>query len=813
MVKKYLKIILRIFLVLLGLYILLYSVAAIYISANKKKVAAQLIALLNDQINGKINSADVDLSLFANLPGIGVALKDVTITDSLFPQHQHALLKAKKIDARVSVYNLLFKKQALTKISVSDAVIDLFTDTTGYSNQSIFTRKKKTATAGSSSTSNELEKISLKNVVVQVNDLKRRKKHLLTAKDVDVKFSAEDGATILHTEALINVGQLGFNWRKGAYLKNVMMEGAFDLKSKDSHLSFDSINIRLDGNPFNMTGDFHFDPVAPVFSLRIHTPKILFEKVRSMLPEKISGNLSIIQANKPLSASVQVAGPLKGGEPLVNIKWAAKQTDLATPFFDFEEASFTGSYNNQLIPGLPPGDPNSKIVINNFLASWHGLPVKMPMIEIINLQEPLLTTSLQSAFPLTALNETLQSDVLDLQTGNADVLLNYQGPMVRNEATNTLISGHINISNGQILYAPRNVTLNDVDGRISFKNSDLLVEKLNCNVFNTSVQMNGTGRQLLSLLNTAPSNAILEWNIFTPGINLENFLFLFKQRNKEKVKRKGTKKTLAGAADKIDKLLEDGSLQVNLKANQVSYKKFKAVNLLADISMLQDRYLFNNISMGHAGGTLQFNGSLVQSNRTFNQATLNAKLNAVDVSEVLNAFDNFGQDAITAANIDGKLQADIKSNISITDAGKVMPETINSTVNFSLKNGTLKNFEPIKKIQDYAFKKRDFENVQFAELKNTLTIKNREVYINRMEIQSSVISLFVEGIYSTKGNTDISIQLPLSNLKKRKDGYVPKNIGVDAKTGSSIFLRGQPGKDGNIKFSLDLFKRFYKEKK
>ncbi|RYD72489.1 MAG: hypothetical protein EOP53_21835 [Sphingobacteriales bacterium] len=245
----------------------------------------------------------------------------------------------------------------------------------------------------------------------------------------------------------------------------------------------------------------------------------------------------------------------------------------------------------------------------------------------------------------------------------------------------------------------------------------------------------------------------------------------------------------------------------------MSYNKFNASKLSANITLLQDRYVFNNVSMNHAGGSMQMNGSMLQQKGNANHTSLNASFHNVDVSSVLHAFDNFGQDGITEKNIDGKLTASLKSNMTITDAGKVLPETINSEVDFSLKNGSLKNFEPIKKIQDYIFKKRDFDNIQFAELKNKFEIKNREITINRMEIQSSVLSLFVEGIYSMRGNTDISIQVPLKNLKKRKDDYKPENIGVDAKTGSSIYLRGRPGSDGNIKFSLDLFKKYYKQKK
>ena len=81
-----------------------------------------------------------------------------------------------------------------------------------------------------------------------------------------------------------------------------------------------------------------------------------------------------------------------------------------------------------------------------------------------------------------------------------------------------------------------------------------------------------------------------------------------------------------------------------------------------------------------------------------------------------------------------------------------------------------------------------------------------------MEIQSSVLTMFVEGIYSQKGNTDISIQVPLSNLKKRDSSYTPENIGVDKKGGKSIYLRGRPGPDGDIKFNIDLFKKYEKTK-
>src|SRR6185295_17216681 len=100
-------------------------------------------------------------------------------------------------------------------------------------------------------------------------------------------------------------------------------------------------------------------------------------------------------------------------------------------------------------------------------------------------------------------------------------------------------------------------------------------------------------------------------------------------------------------------------------------------------------------------------------------------------------------------------------------------------------------------MQNILFKNRDFDNIRFAELKDRLEIKNQEVKINRMEIQSSVMSMFVEGIFSNKGSTDISIQVPLSNIHKRDADFNPHNIGTEKRGGSSLYFRGRPGPDGN----------------
>jgi hypothetical protein len=208
----------------------------------------------------------------------------------------------------------------------------------------------------------------------------------------------------------------------------------------------------------------------------------------------------------------------------------------------------------------------------------------------------------------------------------------------------------------------------------------------------------------------------------------------------------------------------------------------------------------------HAGGSLYLNGSLQEADAT-NMVKLTTRMENVDVRKVFGAFDNFGQDGITDKNLRGQLSANINISGLISTKAEIEPNSMKGTIDFQLKNGELIDFEPVKKISETAFKKRDFSNIRFAELKQRLDVNGSEIKVNRMEIQSTVFTMFVEGIYDVKKGTDLSIQIPLSNLAKRDSSFELKNRGIRSKTGVSLRLRAKTGEDGTAKISWDPFKR------
>ena len=284
---------------------------------------------------------------------------------------------------------------------------------------------------------------------------------------------------------------------------------------------------------------------------------------------------------------------------------------------------------------------------------------------------------------------------------------------------------------------------------------------------------------------------------------------------KQRAKAKKPAESFQAIAGKLDNTLANSVIGIEVKATDVKYQNLEAKNFDASIRFEPKYWKVARVSLNLAGGSMVVDGQIVHAAGGNHDAVITTKIHNVDVKKLLYAFDNFGQDAITHKNLNGNFSANASLKAGISSLGKIMPSSLFGTFNFSLKKGALVNFPGLMNLKTFIFKNRDMSNVEFAELKDKIDIKGTNVYVNRMEIQSSVLRLFVEGNYCLKGkNTDLLIQAPFNNLNSGsfEDDTTPRNKGTKAKVGSSVWLRAMNDDDGKIKIKLTLSKKL-KDKK
>src|ERR1700710_760131 len=118
------------------LVILLFFGLMWYVTYNKNKVLKLVNTELNDGLDGTITIGDMRPNFFQQFPHISLGLQRVLVLDKRFVQHHHTLLDAKNLSISVNAWALLTGKLAINHITISNATVDIFTDSAGYSNLS-----------------------------------------------------------------------------------------------------------------------------------------------------------------------------------------------------------------------------------------------------------------------------------------------------------------------------------------------------------------------------------------------------------------------------------------------------------------------------------------------------------------------------------------------------------------------------------------------------------------------------------------------------------------------------------------------------
>ena len=200
----------------------------------------------------------------------------------------------------------------------------------------------------------------------------------------------------------------------------------------------------------------------------------------------------------------------------------------------------------------------------------------------------------------------------------------------------------------------------------------------------------------------------------------------------------------------------------------------------------------------------------MQNDTGSNSFGLETQLNNINVSSLFYVFDNFGLQSMTDKNIHGNLTANISMEGHLTPNAQLIKDGFKSSINFNLKNGQLLNFQPFEQIHQKFLRKRNLSDVRFADLHDSIEVHGENITINRMEIRSSVLTMFVNGTYNMKTGPDMSIQVPLSNLKANKDSVIV-NKGTQRNQGISVRLRLRRNADGKLDISWDPFDKANKE--
>jgi hypothetical protein len=795
-------------LIFVGLIIFLFGIGLLLLIIYKKEIIAEANNQLRSAIHAEVSIGDADITILDEFPNFTLKLEDVSIKD---------VLNVRSVLVNVRTYKLFFKEIEFRSIKIIEGELFLFRSRSGHSNLDVFKQQKDSAATSDSTRNFRLthEKILFKNLKFTWNDSLQEKFIGLTLNDIETQITHFDSLIECRMRGRIDFEQLTFNPSRGSFLKdqaaNVAL--AFNFSPDSAKLRLEPSMLSLHESEFEVNGVFDF--MKKNIVLDISSDRLNYHEGLAVIPETIGGKLSKLEVGKPFAIDVHLDAPMgQKSLPSVEVKFDLKDNVFKSSFVTITDLSLKGLMTNHEDPSKPISNTNSAVKMDDVVGKIDELPFEARAV-LSDFDDLLLDIYSKHVVTLPQLNREVDTTSIRFTNGNFVSEFHYKGKLSEyfDPESGTYkgdLDGKATLENGAFTLVSRKLNFKDIGMSIRFNEDTVWIDQLGIAIGASSANLKGLIANYVPYFSKPIDKGYVKLSITSPNIDMGSFLV---KRSTKKKSVKEAKQNKKKVSDMLDKVFTKLQFDIDIAVDKLKNRTFSASKISGNVKMNGTALAMNDIKMNLGGGKLNMSLAMKDLQKEVNPIEVKATASNIAVKELFRAFDNFHQKAITDANLEGLISFNTKFGLRINDDFNVIMPSFKGDMSMVVRNGRLINVEAIHNMSNFLFRRRDFDDVRFAQINGKIKVSHRDVQISRIEVQSSVLTLFLEGKYSLDNDTNLSIQVPLSNLKKRDKGYVPKNVGVDAKVGPSVYLLAKTTPDGKTDITYDGLRLKDKKKK
>jgi hypothetical protein len=168
----------------------------------------------------------------------------------------------------------------------------------------------------------------------------------------------------------------------------------------------------------------------------------------------------------------------------------------------------------------------------------------------------------------------------------------------------------------------------------------------------------------------------------------------------------------------------------------------------------------DTLRMYLAGGSMAMNGYFNGSDRNDIYFYPTIQLDKIDLDKLMLKFDNFGQDEVVSDNLHGRMSGKLSGKIHMHADLVPMIDKSEIMIDFDVIGGSIENYGPLKALSGY-FEDDKLHKVLFDTLQNQLVMKNGEMVIPNMVINTNLGFVEISGKQDMNMNMEYYLKVPL----------------------------------------------------
>lgn len=747
----------RLVIFLFSAFVLVPLLAFITALLLEDKIKQQIIVEVNKQLDVPVKvSGKINFTLLQHFPNAALQFERVAIANKL-KIGERQLAELQEFSILFSLSDILKNKFTIHSVVLKNGTLNIVIDKHGNSNLSIL---KPIPANEKSNTSFQLNKVLLSNLRVTYNDFKTTFKVNTRVRKLNLNGNFFAPSLNLTAKGEVFVEQIETEQSSIVANKQISADILLKINNSWKNISFINNKVIIEKNPFVCNGNIAFEKETTKLIFNAKTQGNDIGDLVALLPQNLRKAFEDTKGKGAFEIDLVLAGKISKHEnPLItvnaklidgNVELPKIKRELSHVFASIEYGSNKGGSDYLHIT-----DCRSQVSSESFRFS----------LFLKNLNEPEFVFDANGTLHLKELGAFVPDTLMKNFEGTIGFQnFNLSGNMRDlNDPATTMVNGSGIFTLKNVGFEAGEIKYENINGIINYNAKNLSVKDLTIKFLGTEATFNGkvTGLAAFAtaLAQRKPMNDLILDADGELKINKLNLSDLIKTFSKKEEKSKRQKLDIKNV------FRMNGNLSIAIQ--QFIYNKMNFNDVKISLTMSPLHLRLNKFYTQTMGGTANGNGYFVFIGDKDLLMNFGIELSDIDITSVFSETENFGQTTLTSEQISGTANAKVYLKNTWKNYEQIDEDNLNAIVDFEIKNGRLKNFEPVKAASKF-IRVEELSDIKFSDIKNRISIYNKTVFIPPFEIKSNAVNLIFSGEHHFDNTVDYHFKINLRRLLANK---------------------------------------------
>jgi hypothetical protein len=693
-----------------------------------------VIKQVGNQLNVPIKIQSFDASFLTHFPYFSLTLNDLIIPE--YPKKLNKnLVLAEHFDVLFNPFDLINQDYTIKKVAIRNGEVNLTDE-----NYNIF--KSNSNETNQQKTLVNFSSIELKNVQFNYFEVNGNRLVQLGVNKLESRIDIEGDVVSysVNTSTTIRMDQLSEYPFMATEPVRIKGDGSVNLNKLN--LSLNKTTVQVLGEKLKVQGSI--DWLREVhYDIAINGNDFDAQKIIQLSPQVDWKSIGNPKFSKAIDLNVKVSD--LSNKPQLNIKATSKS--LGILIGEIEEKVNVNGVNFEL-------DWNSKGSLVSFELRQmdYDNHISKVFFEFNDNTKPKFSLNVEKSVPLGLIKHFVPEADLTGHVETEGILLDmieddHGRYVIQDLAANIDLEG---------------VAIGEGEESITFNKGKLM---------SSGVNMDGVRVEV----------TVGEKEPFTVSGNVElsNINYLLYEGIKAKLKGDAKVKYYSmkgpsqntNESDSSRDYLQDLTVHLQLQLDSCSLDKIKINESQSLVQYEAGLLAITGLNLEAFGGNLKGN---FNRNTKGNQTELKgqAQFSNIDMNRLFYELNDFDQSELTHENIFGTSKGDVTfSAFWLNDS--FTSEKLNAVCNITIDQGKLVNYETLIELSEFV-NVDELSNVEFKTLKNTITIDSGNIYIPKMSVFNTALSMDVSGVHRLDNFCNYQVEISVVEVLAKRAGWARK---------------------------------------